>query len=171
MDSDSTFADVREGTSIRKPWARRAGTALLAAFILLGALGTLGPRTDTITATEGDVTVTVQYARVARPGHDVPLVVTIHRVGGFTGPVDVALDPDYLAMFESQRFAPEPSDETGDGELLQFSFDPPAGETFEFEFDAYIEPGWQRGKKAVVALIGDSGELIAPVEFRTTVVP
>lgn len=171
MTSDSTFADVRSETTSKKPWARRIGTLLLLLFVVFGASGVLGPRTGSTTASQDGVTVSVLHAKVARPGFDVPMTVTIEKAGGFDSSVDVAISSEYLGMFESQRFAPEPSDETREGGFLQFSFDPPDGDVFTFEFDAYVEPGWQRGKSGTVALIDDDGAFVAPVTFRTKLIP
>lgn len=168
MSTDSTFKDVRDEAQARSPWARRIGTALLAGLVLVGATGLLGVRLGTATAAEGAVTITVEHAQIARLGNGVPMVVTVVKAGGFSGPIEIAIDPEYLSMFDSQRFVPEPSDETRDRDWLLFTFDPPEGDTFVFEFDAYLEPGWQLGRSGTVGLMVE-GRMVAPVEFRTTV--
>lgn len=168
MSTDSTFKDVRDEAQARSPWARRIGTVLLAGLVLIGASGLLGVRLASATVAEDGVTITVEYAQIARLGNGVPMVVTVVQEGGFSAPIDIAIDPDYLSMFDSQRFVPEPSEETRDGDWLLFTFDAPEGETFVFEFDAYLEPGWQFGHRGTVGLM-EEGRLVAPVEFRTTV--
>ena len=110
------------------------------------------------------------YAVVARAGLDVPWQVTVHRDGGFTGPVTVAVTADYFDIFESQGLDPEPATETSDGEHLYWTFDPPPGEELAIDFDAYIQPSSQLGASGEAAVL-DGGAAVVTVPFRTWLVP
>lgn len=149
---------------------RRAATALLTAFVVLGATGALGVHSRTTTAVEDGTSLEVTYARIARAGHDVPWRVRVDRAGGFGPTLTLAVTAEYFTMFESQGLDPEPSEETRDGDWLYLTFDAPDGTTFVVDFDAYVQPASQRGRTGTVAVLQD-GTLVAPAEFRTTLLP
>lgn len=167
----STLGDIRE--SARGPavaWARRAAIAVLAAVVALGAAGLLGVHTGTVRAAGGGYDLTLEYPRIARAGQDVPWNLTVHRPGGFTRPLVIALDSGYFDMFESQGWSPEPDSETSDADRIYMMFDPPPADTFILRFDTYVQPSSQRGASGSVS-VSDNGIDAATVEFTTRLVP
>jgi hypothetical protein len=125
----------------------------VALFVLAGAVGGLGVHSSTVSASDDEWSMSVRYPRIARAGWDVPWQVRIHHVGGFTDSIEIAVNADYFDIFETQGFHPEPSKETRDGSLLYLSFDPPPGEDFVVDYDAYIQPSAQIGRHGEVRLM------------------
>lgn len=154
----------------RAEWSRRAFLALLVLVLVAGVSGRLGVRTERREASEGSWTVGLTYAAVARAGLDVPFEVTVHREGGFDGPVTLALTGDYLDIFETQGFTPEPSATTRGVDRVYLEFDPPSGSTLVVAYDAYIQPSSQVGADGTVGVY-DGGRVQAAVSFRTLLLP
>lgn len=171
MGTTSTLGNVRPAQRApRSLVGRRFGTAVLALVVVLGLFGQLGDSLATRTASAGGYTVTVEYARTARAGLDVPWTVTVESEHGFDGPLTLAVTGDYFTIYEAQGRDPMSRSETVDGEFLYWTFDPPPGRTFRVDFDAYVQPSAQIGASGTVAVVVD-GEHIAPVEFTTTLFP
>lgn len=168
----STFTDFetqREG--VRSLWIRRGFLTLLLAALLAGLVGFLGVRTETSTHRESGWTLSLEHASVARAGLDVPWEVTVFREGGFDGPITLALTGEYLDIYETQAFHPEPSASRRDAQLLYLEFDPPpAGEEFVVAYDAYIQPASQVGAEGSVSVV-DDGVPVATVDFETALLP
>ena len=169
---ESTIDDEQSSRQTRTSVMVRRG--VLAFFLLIlvaGAVGLLGVHSTTASSSENGWTLQLEYAEVARGGLDVPWEVTVEREGGFNGPITLALTGDYLDIYETQAFHPEPSASMRDATTLFLEFDPPpSGEVFVVAYDAYIQPGSQRGKDAAVAVV-DQGVQTARVEFRTRLLP
>jgi hypothetical protein len=169
---NSTLGDVRPASAGPRPV--RGRSILVAALLLIvtaGAAGLFGVRTTTNTATGGGYEVSVEYAWIARAGLDVPWTVTVHRAGGFTGPISLAVTGDYFDIYESQGLDPEPAAQSADAEFLYWTFDPPpAGEDFTIDFDAYIQPASQWGASGEVRLLEDATPVVT-VPFTTALVP
>lgn len=156
---------------IQGAWWRRAFLVVLALVVAAGLAGLLGMRDATAGAQEDGWSLEVRYAAMARAGLDVPLVATVRHEGGFDKQVTLALTGDYLDIFETQGFHPEPSDETRDGHTLYLTFDaPPRGDTLTVAYDAYIQPSSQVGKDATMAVWVDQHE-VAPVRIDTRLAP
>jgi len=156
----------------RRPVARRVTTGALALLLVAALTGVLGDRTAQASASDDGWTTTVTYAASARPGLDVPFRIAVTRQGGFDGPVDVAIDRAYLEIFESQRFFPEPSGETGDARTVVLTFDPPAGsDTLVVSYDAYVQPASQVGRAGWVGVVEADGRVVAVAQFRTVLLP
>lgn len=172
IDADSTLQDVRPATQgNRSALGRRLATAAVAVFVLLGLVGVLGSRNAEASTTQGDWTVTVTYPQVARAGLDVPFQIEVTRAGGLDEQVDLVLDRGYFRIYESQRFFPEPAEESSDAQHLYLTFDaPPAGDTLKISYDAYIQPSSQIGHGGAVAVLVDDVPT-ATVAFRTTLLP
>lgn len=163
------FQTPREGA--RSLWVRRGFLTLLLAFVVAGLMGVLGVRTQTVVHRESGWTLQLEHASVARAGLDVPWEVTVFRSGGFDGPITLAVTGEYLDIFESQAFHPEPSASRRDAQLLYLEFEPPpAGERFVVAYDAYIQPASQVGADGSVSVL-DGGVAVATVEFRTSLLP
>jgi hypothetical protein len=170
-DPSSTLADVRPvERGPRRARARTAVVALLLAIVLAGALGLLGVRSTTTTATGGGYTLSVTHAWVARAGLDVPWSVELRREGGFPGPVTVAVTGEYFDIYEEQGLDPEPAAQTADAQDVYWTFDPPPGDTLGIDFDAYIQPASQWGASGTVAVVED-GRRVVSVDFSTVLVP
>jgi hypothetical protein len=154
--------------------ARRwTGAAVAAAFgvvVLLALSGLLGVRTATTTTQMADGTeVEVQYGRITRPALATVWAVTVHRPGGFAGPIVIRSTSAYFDLFDENALDPDPAAATQDGEMVIWEFDPPPGDTFRVSFDARIEPGaqWGRGATTEVEIDGD----VAALDYYTWVLP
>lgn len=120
----------------------------------------------------GGYELDVRYATVSRPGIATPLDITVRRLGGFDGPVTVAISSDYLSMWDENGLDPDPESATTTAASLVWEFGAPArGDTLAISFDARIEPSAQRGKPGRVAVLDDDGAELAVVEFYTTILP
>jgi hypothetical protein len=154
----------------RASWARRTFLGLLTMVVAAGAVGLLGLHTSTATAAANGYDLTLRYPWSARAGLDTTWQVRVHHVGGFPGPLMLTVSGDYFDIFETQGFHPDADKSTRDGEVLYLTFDPPPGDTFVVDFDAYIQPSSQRGRTAAVALV-DGDRTLVRVPFRTWLLP
>lgn len=169
---DSTLEGLEtRRQDVQGVWWRRLFLVLLAIVVAAGLAGLLGVRDATASADEDGWSLQVRYAAMARAGLDVPFVVTVRHTGGFDKEVTVTLTGDYLDIYETQGFHPEPSGETRDGHTLYLTFDaPPSGDTLVVSYDAYIQPASQIGRDATVAVWVDQHQ-VAPVRIKTRLVP
>jgi hypothetical protein len=168
---DSTLRDVRraqDGPGAR--WGRRAGLVILLVIVVLGAVGVFGVHSRTISARSGGYALTVTYPQVARAGLDVPFRVRVHHPGGFSNSLTIAISSDYFRMFETQGFYPTADSMTNTGRLVTFTFTKPPSETFELEYDAYIQPAAQLGKSATIEVLVH-GVAVASTTLHTWLVP
>jgi hypothetical protein len=171
MDHDSTLADVKPGNcTFASIWGRRAGLTLLLVVVLAGAFGVFGVHSRTVTTHANGYTLEVLYPQTARAGLDVPVRFTVHRPGGFDQGITIAVSTDYFRMFETQGFYPDADSSTNDGNFVYFNFDQPDGDEFVMDYDAYIQPSAQIGKKATVRLIV-GGTIEASTSIHTWLVP
>jgi len=152
---------------------RRIFVALLAAFVALGALGFLGVRSRTTSATGGGYELTVKYAAVSRPGLATPWSFEVRRPGGFPDGLLVAVTSSYFDAFDENGFGPEPVEETTDGERTIWRFGPTASEVLSVSMDARIEPGVQftSAKGRLEVLTSRTAPPAVAAEFRTWVMP
>lgn len=170
-EADSTLQGLEDSRlDILGLWTRRAFLLALVVVLLLGLLGWLGVRSATRSAREEDWTVSLTYASVARAGLDVPWQAEVRHVGGFDGPVTLALDGDYLEIYETQAFHPQPSAEWRDGRTLYLQFEAPPGDTMVVSYDAYIQPAAQQGRAGTLSVMQD-GSPVATVDFDTHLLP
>ncbi len=164
-----TLSDVvpRDRAGVR---LRQVATGLLTLGVAAGAAGVFGVSHDEVTAVDDTLTLTVEHPAVARAGNDATFAVTVTDSAGLGDQVEVVLDRHYLDLWESQRFFPEPSEETAEGDLVVFTFDAPEdATTMTVRFDAYLQPVAQSGADGLVeARVADRS---ATARFRTTVVP
>lgn len=151
-------------------WARRVVMTLLALLLVAGLGGWLGVRSATTSASELGWSVRVTYASVARAGLDVPWQVTVSHAGGFGSTVTLALSGDYLDIYETQAFHPEPSAEWRDASTLFLQFDAPSSDSMVVSYDAYIQPSAQEGRTGTVAVLQD-GRRLATCHFTTHLLP
>jgi hypothetical protein len=145
--------------------------ALFAAFLLLGATGVLGVRSGAAGATGGGFELHVDYATITRPGHSAPFKVTVRKAGGFgDDPIELRVTADYFDLFDENSTDPDASKATADGDYVYLEFDPPEGEVFVMRTDTRTGPNRQRGKRATVSVMADSGPAVS-VDIRTRVMP
>lgn len=168
---ESTLDGIAGHTRTRlAAWLRRGFLVLLLLAVIAALCGLLGVRKATATASGGGYTISVEYARIARAGLDVPWQVTVRHPGGFNGPVVLQTSSAYFEIFESQGVTPQPSQETQDGTWWQMTFDPPSGDTLVVSFDIYVQPASQRGRSGTVRVL-DHGQPAASVDFTTSLLP
>jgi hypothetical protein len=126
---------------------RLVGIVIVGLLLLVGAVGLMGVRTSTVSATGPEGTrVEVTYASISRPGLATPWDVVVERAGGFDGDVVVRTTSAYLASFDENGLDPDPAESTADATDTIWTFDPPDGDTLTVTFDARLEPGvqWRR---------------------------
>lgn len=157
-------------TIVYSAWLRRAGTLLLAAIVIAGALSIFGVSESTVSASGGGYALTVEYADVSRPGLETPWKVRVEKPGGFDGPVTLRTTSEYLELFDLNGFSPEPDATRRDDQYSIMEFARPAGEVFQFSLDARLSPATQSSQSAVTALI-DDGQVVAEVAYKTRVMP
>jgi hypothetical protein len=166
---DSTLRDLTS-SGRGSLWLGRAARAAIVLVIALGAVGLLGLHTSSESTTSGRYRLTVDYPRIARAGLDTLWQVTVVREGGFDHDITLAVSAEYFAMYESQRFFPEPTAETRDANTLYLTFSKPPGDTLIVGYDAYIQPSSQRGSSATVSVL-EAGVPAASVHITTTLLP
>jgi hypothetical protein len=164
----------------RSPITRRllhtTTTAVLTIIIGLAVLDGLGVAdvygvdTATAEASGGGYDLAVRYGTVTRPALATPFEIVVTRDGGFDGPITIAVDRDYLTMWDENGLVPAPSAETSDDQWVEWEFDPPTGETLAVFYDARIEPAAQSGRAGRVAILEDD-RTVVEVRFETRVLP
>lgn len=154
-------------------WLRRTFLGVLTLALVAALFGVMGDRVERLraTSTDGRWELSLEYARLARAGLDVPWQVTVRREGGFDGPVVLGVTGDYFDIYETQGFNPQPSASTRDGSTLFLEFDPPpSGELMVITYDAYIQPAAQQGADGTVA-IRSGDQVLVSLAFETTLLP
>ena len=170
-DTDTTPQWSGIGPVRRARSGRRALLVVFALVLAAGATGLLGVRKAQVRASGGGYDLLVEYPRVTRPGHAVPLLVEVRRAGGFgEEPVTVSMRAGYFRLFDENGVMPAPSKETATGRDLVWEFDPPPGEVLRVYFDTRTGPNRQRGARGDAAVLVD-GEPVVAVSFRTWVAP
>ena len=171
MAADSTLRDVRPTAAGPAPrWGRRFGLAALLIIVVLGALGFLGVRARTVTASNAGYTLQITYPQTARAGLDVPWRAQVHRAGGLPKTLTIAVSTDYFRMFETQGFYPDAQSETNDGKFVYFTFSTHPGDDFVVDYDAYIQPSSQIGKSAAVEVIV-ANHVVVSANLHTWLMP
>ncbi|WP_344602503.1 hypothetical protein [Sporichthya brevicatena] len=171
MDSDSTLADVHPPELRRRARAgRRAVLVVLALVVLAGATTLLGVRTGTASTTDGTWSLQGRYPQIARSGLDVVWQVRVTHPGGFREPIRIAVNGSFFDIFETQGFHPEPSKTTRDDRWLYLEFDPPPGDEFLVDYDAYIQGSSQLGRRGEVRLMDGERPRLS-VTYRTWLAP
>jgi hypothetical protein len=143
---------------------------LMTLVIAAGLLTALGVHSSSASSESDGYRLSVIYPRIARAGLDVPWQVTVTHPGGFGGGLTLAVEAHYFDLYESQGFRPQPSDETREGDTYYLTFSSPPGDTFRVYFDAYIQPGSQRGRSGWVA-VAQHGRLLARTDYSTWLWP
>jgi hypothetical protein len=127
---------------------------------------------DTATVSEdgpGDTELSVRYATVTRPALATPFEIVVTKAGGFDGDVELAVDLDYLQLWDLNGIIPAPNAERSDDRRVIWTFDPPEGDTLRVLYEARIEPGVQGETRAGVVSLLEGGEVAITVRFETKV--
>jgi hypothetical protein len=175
----STIEDIDRGSpgELRQRRRRYGATTLtLSAIMALGVIDALdwwsayGVDDATARASRGGYDLAVRYPTVSRPALASPFEIVVTRPGGFDGPVTIAIDQSYLEMWDENGLLPAPAAETSRGDMVEWEFDPPAGETLTVWYDARIEPAAQTGRSGSVAVIVED-ETVVAADFATRLRP
>ena len=169
MAERSSTSTLPSGPStLRK---RRVGYAITTAFLsTVVLLAAVDSRTIDAEGADG-LELSVTYGVVSRPALATPFDIEVSQPGGFDGPVRIAVDQEYLRMWDENGLVPGPSAETVMGPWVVWEFDPPVGTTLLVSYDARIEPAAQEGRSGAVAVLGEDDETLARVDFTTRVWP
>jgi hypothetical protein len=171
-DDSSTTSDLptTPRTAFER-WSTRAGMLLLAAVVLAGAVGLLGPKTGEKSASALEYDLRVTYPSITRAGEPAPLHVRVEGAGGFDGPIQIALCDDYFDDLDFQNWYPNPSAETSDTSQLVYEFDPPDGQVFEVSLDARAAPGqFGEVEDCTVTVLEEDVEVVS-VSFKSWRMP
>jgi hypothetical protein len=151
-----------------------AALALLMAAAAVDAVdgvAILGVDSDEVQAAGGGFHLEVTYGVVSRPALATPFDIEVRHAGGFAAPIRVAVDHEYLRMWDENGLSPAPSSETVMGPWVVWEFEPPVGDTLRVTFDARIEPAAQEGRSGHVAVLGADDQALVDVSFTTRVLP
>jgi len=150
---------------------RRAGFFVLLLFVLAGLFGFLGDRVGVVEGPAPDGHhLSLEFAQTSRPGLDVPFEIRVTRPEGLDPEVTLALTGDYLDLYETQGWYPEPTEQTRDGEWVYLTFATEGQPVMVIDFDAYIQPTAVLPQSGQLALVVD-GEPVDPLSFRTVIFP
>ena len=149
--------------------------AALVAVVALSMSGRLGVRSAVSSArsVDGSFELTVEYARVTRPGLPTPFRIEVSSTDGEALPPEIGLrvDAAYLGIFDENGLDPEPDGATSSGDHLEWTFEvAPDTQRTTVDLDARLEPSVQSGRDGWVALVDDGVE-VARVRFHTRVMP
>jgi hypothetical protein len=171
-DDDSTLSPTRDlGTVQRAQHGRRAAILAMWVLVIAGAVGAFGVRSATVRASSDGFGASLYYAQVARAGWDVPWHLEITKEGGFdSGTVTVAVSRSFFDIYETQGFHPSPESETSDDQYVYLEFSAPPGDTLVVDYDAYIQPMAQLGRRSHLKVITDGQERV-DLRWRTFLFP
>lgn len=149
---------------------RRVGLGAMAVFVVCGAVGLFGIKTGRVTGSGAGYDLSLEYPATDRPGQPIHWVLTVHRAGGFGGPVDVGITQGYLDLLDLNDIQPQPSDARSSGPFVIWTFAKPDGDTLAVSIDAQIQLNGRWGSEATVAVM-EHGTPVAQVHWRTWVAP
>lgn len=125
---------------------------------------------ERITATSASgAELTVRFPSVTRPALASPFEIVVERPGGFDGDVEIAVDLEYLELWDLNGIYPSPAEERSDGDRVIWTFDAPDGDRFVLSYDARIEPGAQLEERPGAVSFLEQGEPELTVRFSTKV--
>ena len=149
-----------------------AAVMLVAAVDAMGSTAILGVDSRTIEANGPDgLVLAVTYGEASRPALATPFDIEVAQPGGFDAPVRIAVDQEYLRMWDENGLVPAPSAETVMGPWVVWEFDPPVGDRLLVSYDARIEPAAQDGRGGAVAVLGEDDETLVRIDFTTRLWP
>src|SRR5947207_13799922 len=107
---------------------RRVLLLALAGFVVAGAVGLLGARTGSVTASGNGYRLTVQYPEVIRPGLAIRWELRLSHPDGFPGPVRVDTTLGYFDLFDFNTLPTLPASVSNVRYSTVWVFDRPRGE-------------------------------------------
>jgi hypothetical protein len=148
-------------------------TALMLTAVIDGTTpaAIFGVDSASITRSGTGFELTVTYGEVSRPALATPFDIEVVRPDGFDEPVRIAVDQEYLRMWDENGLVPAPSGESIVGDWVVWEFEPPSGTSLRVTYDARIEPAAQEGRSGSVALLDDDDVVLARIDFTTRVMP
>jgi hypothetical protein len=161
---------VPEGRMLRARWLRRGGIGLLVLMVSAGAIGLFGIRSATVSASAAGYDMSLEYPATDRPGQPIHWALTVHRLGGFGGPVDIAITQPYLDLLDMNDIEPAPSSSITSGGFVVWTFDKPEGDLLRVTIDGSIQLDAHFGAEATVAVI-EHGVPVSELHYRTWVAP
>ena len=173
-DSSTTI----DHTEVRpRRLAYRLTSAFLAGLIGLAVLDGVTPAaifgvdSATVGAQGGGYELEVTYGEVSRPALATPFDIRVVHEGGFDEPVRIAVDQEYLRLWDENGLVPAPSTELVAGDLVVWEFEPPVGDELLVSYDARVEPAAQEGRSGTVAVLGEDDAVLVEVGFTTRLMP
>ena len=172
--------DVTTGQRVPggRRWVYRLTAAVLTIVVGLavvdasGDVAIYGVESRHVRASGGGYELDVHYPTVSRPALASPFQIRVRQPGGFDGDVTIAIELDYLRLWDENGLNPAPTDETTSGDLLVWTYPPPGhGDVLTIDYDARIEPAAQRGRSGSVSLLDEDGSRLVSVSFSTRVLP
>ncbi|HET7689621.1 MAG TPA: hypothetical protein VFK41_04545 [Nocardioidaceae bacterium] len=172
MGSSSTLQDLGSSKeSRRRRIGRRSGFAVLVLVVGAGLTGFLGPSEGTDTAEGGGYTLTVTHGAKVRSGQPVPLEITVEGPGAFSGPVELAFDPEVFDRFDFQNWYPNPDGESRSDSELTYEFAPPDGNVLVVHLDARVAPGLGISRNEHWIAVMDGSEELVRIDYTVWVMP
>lgn len=163
--------DVPLDDQVRARRYRRIGVAALAVVVLAGLFNLLGVRLETVVAEGGGYRLSVEYARVTRPGLATTWTVEVRHDGGFDGPVTLATAATYFERFDFNQFYPEPATTSPRGDDILLTFEDVQGERLVLRFDGRATPAFVFDLAQGSTGLEIDGREIVRVEYTTVVMP
>lgn len=172
--------DAKTGQRVRggRRWVYRITAAVLTVVVVLavvdasGGVAIYGVESGHARASGGGYELDVHYPTVSRPALASPFQVKVRRPGGFDGDVTIAIELDYLRLWDENGLNPAPAEETTSGDLLVWTYPPPDhGDVLTIDYDGRIEPAAQQGRSGSVSLLDEDGTRLVSVSFTTRVLP
>jgi len=146
-----------------------AATAVLSAYLLLGAVGDLGARSNRAVASASGWTLTVEYPAVAHPGLMSQLRIAVEPPADFSGPLDLAVDRQYVNQFDL-ALEPLPWAITSDPDTVRLTFVIPLGDILLVSASARLAGDAPETVEGHFAVIVADREVVS-LDCRTTVLP
>jgi len=172
MGSTSTLQDLGSSReSRRRRLGRRTGFAVLALVVAAGLGGLFGPSESTASAQGGGYTLTVTHGAKVRSGQPVPLEITVEAPAPFSGPVELAFDPDVFERLDFQNWYPNPDGETRSDEELTYEFEPPDGNVLVVHLDARVSPGLGISRHEHWVAVVQEGEELVRTDYTVWAMP
>ncbi|HET8614470.1 MAG TPA: hypothetical protein VFL94_03015 [Actinomycetales bacterium] len=171
-DDDSTLGPIRSmRLAKRARYGRRLAIVALWLVVVAGAVGLLGVHARTVSTSSDGMHASLTYAGIARAGWDVPWHLVLTKDGGFSdGSITVAVSRSFFDIYETQGFHPSPDSETSDARYVYLEFAPPPGDTLVIDYDAYIQPTAQIGRRSDLKVITDGQERLS-LDWHTFLFP
>ena len=161
--------DKTPGSLSRRAAGVLAVAGMLAAYIFLGALGSLGERTNREVASAQGWTMTVEYPAVTYPGLTSHLRIALEPPVDFGGPVDLAFDRTYWDQFEVV-VEPPPLAVAADADTVRLTFVIPLGEILLVDATARLEGDAPESLEGRLAALVHDTEVVS-LDCRTAVLP